>query len=444
MATIITMPRLSDTMTEGTVATWLKKVGDKVSEGDILAEIETDKATMEFESFNEGTLLHIGIPAGETAPVDSLLAIIGKEGEDISGLLNGNTETPKADTPQEQVTPATQAEEIKPTATTAALPKGVVVVTMPRLSDTMTEGTVATWLKKVGDKVTEGDILAEIETDKATMEFESFNEGTLLYIGIEEGNAAPIDSLLAIIGPAGTDVAGIATNFTVGGAATPPDANALYALGDLVRASQPILVSEHVCFNRAQISGQLLHGGDLYPIPYNNASLDVLCQHIDIVQEHLQRPILLENLSAYLENIEHEYSESEFLTLMVQRTGCQLLLDLNNVLINEYNKNTQQTFTPLQNAMAFVAGLPADAIKEIHLAGFTPTKINGQYVDDHAQPVTDECWQLYTQTLPITGLVPTLIEWDNNLPDWSVLQSQAQLARAIAQEYQESTMCLEK
>lgn len=228
------------------------------------------------------------------------------------------------------------------------------------------------------------------------------------------------------------------------GSVIPPDENALYALGELVRASQPILVSEHVCFNRAQISGQLLHGGDLYPIPYNNASLDVLCQHIDIVQEHLQRPILLENLSAYLENIEHEYSESEFLTLMVQRTGCQLLLDLNNVLVNEYNKSTQQTFTPLQNAMAFVASLPADAIKEIHLAGFTPTKINGQYVDDHAQPVTDECWQLYTQTLPITGLVPTLIEWDNNLPDWSVLQSQAQLARAIAQEYQESTMCLEK
>ncbi len=79
----------------------------------------------------------------------------------------------------------------------------------------MTEGTVATWLKKVGDKVTEGDILAEIETDKATMEFESFNEGTLLYIGIEEGNAAPIDSLLAIIGPAGTDISGIASNFTM-------------------------------------------------------------------------------------------------------------------------------------------------------------------------------------------------------------------------------------
>ena len=219
MATIITMPRLSDTMTEGTVATWLKKVGDKISEGDILAEIETDKATMEFESFNEGTLLHIGIPAGETAAVDSLLAIIGTEGEDISALLSGNATAPTAATTPEQTTTATKVEEVKPAAV-AALPKGVVVVTMPRLSDTMTEGTVATWLKKVGDKVTEGDILAEIETDKATMEFESFNEGTLLYIGIEEGNAAPIDSLLAIIGPAGTDISGIASNFTIGGGAT--------------------------------------------------------------------------------------------------------------------------------------------------------------------------------------------------------------------------------
>ncbi|SHM80968.1 pyruvate dehydrogenase complex dihydrolipoamide acetyltransferase [Flavobacterium chilense] len=210
MAIKVTMPRLSDTMTEGTVATWLKKVGDKISEGDILAEIETDKATMEFESFNEGTLLHIGIQAGETAPVDSLLAIIGKEGEDISALLAGG-DAPAAEAKTETAAPAKAATE---------LPKGVIVVTMPRLSDTMTEGTVATWLKKVGDTVAEGDILAEIETDKATMEFESFNAGTLLYIGIQEGNTAPVDSLLAIIGPAGTDISGIADNYTAGGATT--------------------------------------------------------------------------------------------------------------------------------------------------------------------------------------------------------------------------------
>ncbi len=218
MATIVTMPRLSDTMTEGTVAAWLKKVGDKISEGDILAEIETDKATMEFESFNEGTLLYIGIPEGETAPVDSLLAIIGKEGEDVSALIAGGasaqTATESAPAPAE----VKSAEAIASTPT-ASLPKGVVVVTMPRLSDTMTEGTVASWLKKVGDTVAEGDILAEIETDKATMEFESFNEGTLLFIGIQEGNTAPVDSLLAIIGPAGTDISGIAENYKTGGAA---------------------------------------------------------------------------------------------------------------------------------------------------------------------------------------------------------------------------------
>ena len=221
MAIKVTMPRLSDTMTEGTVATWLKKVGDKISEGDILAEIETDKATMEFESFNEGTLLHIGIQAGETAPVDSLLAIIGNEGEDISALLAGG-DAPAAEAPKTEAAPAaeTKTETATPAKAATELPKGVVVVTMPRLSDTMTEGTVATWLKKVGDAVAEGDILAEIETDKATMEFESFNEGTLLYIGIQEGNTAPVDSLLAIIGPAGTDISGIAENYTAGGAAT--------------------------------------------------------------------------------------------------------------------------------------------------------------------------------------------------------------------------------
>ncbi len=217
MAKIITMPRLSDTMTEGVVAKWLKKVGDTIKEGDILAEIETDKATMEFESFNSGTLLHIGIHEGETAPVDSLLAIIGAAGEDISGMLSGTTTAAKV---EEKTAPAA---DLNPTTnnsqpTTAALPKGVVVVTMPRLSDTMTEGTVANWLKNIGDTVAEGDILAEIETDKATMEFESFQAGTLLYIGIQAGESAPIDSVLAIIGPAGTDISGIAENYVKGGA----------------------------------------------------------------------------------------------------------------------------------------------------------------------------------------------------------------------------------
>ena len=214
MAIIVNMPRLSDTMEEGTVASWLKKVGDKIEEGDILAEIETDKATMEFESFNEGILLHIGVQEGETTMVDELLAIIGEEGEDISSILSNqdiaNEESPKED----KNTTEAEKDNASDILNTTSLPEGVIVVTMPRLSDTMEEGTVASWLKKVGDAVEEGDILAEIETDKATMEFESFNEGTLLFVGLNEGESAKVDDLLAIIGPAGTDVTAIAANFS--------------------------------------------------------------------------------------------------------------------------------------------------------------------------------------------------------------------------------------
>ncbi len=213
MAEVINMPRLSDTMEEGTVAKWLKNVGDKVEEGDILAEIETDKATMEFESFHEGTLLHIGIAEGDGAPVDSLLAIIGEEGEDISALLNGNT----SDSAQQEETSVSAEEKPEAPAESVDVPEGVEIVTMPRLSDTMEEGTVASWLKSVGDEVEEGDILAEIETDKATMEFESFYSGTLLHIGIQEGEGAPVDSLLAIIGPKGTDVDAVLKSQASGG-----------------------------------------------------------------------------------------------------------------------------------------------------------------------------------------------------------------------------------
>lgn len=234
MAQIITMPRLSDTMTEGVVATWLKKVGDTIKTGDILAEIETDKATMEFEAFYDGVLLHIGIQEGESAPVDSLLAIIGTAGEDISALLSGGT---AIETKEEKV-----VEESKPTSASVEIPAGVKVVTMPRLSDTMTTGTVATWLKKVGDTVKEGDILAEIETDKATMEFESFDAGTLLYIGVQEGDSAPVDTILAILGPAGTDVSGIAANYKVGAVA---DSEASEPKAEEVKAvAQEVVVTE--------------------------------------------------------------------------------------------------------------------------------------------------------------------------------------------------------
>lgn len=206
MAEIVKMPKLSDTMTEGVVAKWHKKVGDPVKEGDLLAEIETDKATMEFESFQEGTLLYQGVEEGKATAVDSVLAILGKKGEDYKSLLE--SENGKDNSTSDDAEDATSVEEKKKSQKSEALNEPDVnanIIRMPKLSDTMTEGTVAKWHKKKGDKVASGDLLAEIETDKATMEFESYEDGTLLYIGVEEGKSAPVDSILVIVGEKGAD-----------------------------------------------------------------------------------------------------------------------------------------------------------------------------------------------------------------------------------------------
>ena len=230
MAEVIKMPRLSDTMEEGVVAQWLKKVGDKVSEGDILAEIETDKATMEFESFYDGTLLHIAIDEGVAANVDSLLCIIGEEGEDISSLISTDSnvieetsnsqldlvdQINKQEQINEEVISNKETEESALSDSendiqneTLAISDDVHVeyIKMPRLSDTMEEGTISSWLKNVGDDISEGDILAEIETDKATMEFESFYSGKLVHIGVSEGETVKVDDLIAIISDGDVDV----------------------------------------------------------------------------------------------------------------------------------------------------------------------------------------------------------------------------------------------
>lgn len=207
MAESILMPRLSDTMTEGVIAAWHKKVGDPVKKGDLLAEVETDKATMELESYKDGTLLHIGTEKGGKLQVNDLLAIIGNPGEDISGLVKGSgavtTPAPKAAEPAQ----AAPAKEAAPAAAPAKadmdLSKMEEVVLMPRLSDTMTEGVIASWNKNVGDAVKKGDVLAEIETDKATMELESYKNGTLLYQGAAKGEKIAVNDLLCIIGDAG-------------------------------------------------------------------------------------------------------------------------------------------------------------------------------------------------------------------------------------------------
>ncbi|UAY54250.1 pyruvate dehydrogenase complex dihydrolipoamide acetyltransferase [Arachidicoccus terrestris] len=233
MAEVIKMPRLSDTMTEGVIAAWHKKVGDPVKKGDLLAEIETDKATMELESYKEGTLLHVGGGDGSKLQVDDLLAIIGKEGEDISGLIGGGpapaeaapAEAPKTEAPAtEQKQQASTGEPAAPAAT-LDLANMEEVVLMPRLSDTMTEGVIASWQKNVGDDVKKGDVLAEIETDKATMELESYKDGKLLYQGAPAGDKIEVNHLLAIIGGDNVDVEAIvkASKAGEGGAPTPAE-----------------------------------------------------------------------------------------------------------------------------------------------------------------------------------------------------------------------------
>jgi pyruvate dehydrogenase E2 component (dihydrolipoamide acetyltransferase) len=209
MAEVILMPRLSDTMTEGVIAAWHKKIGDPVKKGDLLAEVETDKATMDLESYKEGTLLYTGTGKGGKVQVNDLLAIIGAPGEDISSLVKGsagnlsagNSPAPApAATPPPTAAAANNNQATAPTSASPNLSKMDEVILMPRLSDTMTEGVIAEWHKKVGDNVKKGDILADIETDKATMELESYKEGKLLFIGAQKGEKIAVNDLLAIIG----------------------------------------------------------------------------------------------------------------------------------------------------------------------------------------------------------------------------------------------------
>ena len=213
MAEIVRMPKLSDTMTDGVIAKWHKKVGDKVKSGELLADIETDKATMEFESFQDGVLLHIGVQEKQAVPVDSIIAILGKEGEDITSLLNG-TSGGKVESklPDNKIQDNSTNQKLDTKKSETTLPSTIQVVRMPKLSDTMTDGVIAKWHKKVGDKVKSGDLLADIETDKATMEFESFQDGVLMHIGVEEGKSVPVDSVLAVLGKGDENIKDVLAN----------------------------------------------------------------------------------------------------------------------------------------------------------------------------------------------------------------------------------------
>jgi pyruvate dehydrogenase E2 component (dihydrolipoamide acetyltransferase) len=284
MAEAILMPRLSDTMTEGVIAAWHKNVGDTVKKGDLLAEIETDKATMELESYQEGVLLHRGADDGAKLQVNDLLAIIGKAGEDVSSLVaqhsgGGNgmaqaasapAEQPKAEAPQpsQPSQPSQPAQPPTPAAAPSNQSAGIdistmeEVVLMPRLSDTMTEGVIASWVKNVGEPVKKGDVLAEIETDKATMELESYKDGTLLYQGAKAGEKIQVNDLLCIIGKEGLDINAIVAAAKGGGSAAAPQQEAA-APAQQAATSQPQAAPQQA----AQPQQQVVNEGRIFASP---------------------------------------------------------------------------------------------------------------------------------------------------------------------------------
>lgn len=247
MAEVIRMPRMSDTMTEGVIVEWHKKVGDKVKPGDLMAEVETDKATMELESYNEGTILYLGVEKGKSVQVEGVLAVIGKPGEDYKAALeqvgnsskkevaNATTETSE---PAQPAAPVTQSQKV-------TLPAGAKEIRMPLLSDTMTEGKIVSWNKKVGDLVKSDDVLADVETDKATMEVVGYEEGTLLYVGVEAGKAAKVNEIIAIVGKPGTDVSAYV-------AAEKSGANAAPAIATATTEIKPQAVNEQAAVTSNQ------------------------------------------------------------------------------------------------------------------------------------------------------------------------------------------------
>lgn len=218
------------------------------------------------------------------------------------------------------------------------------------------------------------------------------------------------------------------------GSELPVPASTLAQFADLVQCTQPMLVSEHLCFNRAKVGKNIYHSGDLLPIAYTADSLSNIVSNIGQVQDAIQRPLLIENLSAYLspsqidEGAGGSMLECEFLVRMCEQSGCGLLLDLNNLLVNALNEKCMDA---VASAFHKVESLPAHLIGEIHLAGFSEQQVAGFIIDDHGQAVSEQCWQLYKQTVARLGNVPTLVEWDTNLPSWQTLVNQSKIARSI-------------
>lgn len=200
-------------------------------------------------------------------------------------------------------------------------------------------------------------------------------------------------------------------------------------LKKLTQMIDPFLMSEHACFTWGQQQGRLIHSGDLLPIEHTEASLDRICEQIDKVQSFLNRQLIIENVSAYIKFDESYLSEAEFLAELSLRTGAKILLDINNIAVNSMNfedGNISKSVTDYINV------LPINSVAQIHLAGCSQSSAGEFVIDDHARPISDDVWHGYQQAVKRFGAIPTLVEWDNDLPEWSVLVGEAEKARAIA------------
>jgi len=248
MAEVIRMPLLSDTMTEGKIVKWNKKVGDTVKSDDVLADVETDKATMEVVGYADGTLLYVGVKEGEAAKVNGIIAIVGKPGENIDGLISADAAPVATTAPAISTAPTASA----PASTVTPEQLGVTVIRMPLLSDTMTAGKIVQWNKKVGDAVKSDDNLADVETDKATMEVVGYTDGTLLYIGVQNGESAKVNDVIAIIGKAGTDISGLLGSLNA--PASPAQSTTPTAASVQTAASAAPAVSSHSNDSRLKAS----------------------------------------------------------------------------------------------------------------------------------------------------------------------------------------------
>lgn len=258
MAEIVRMPKMSDTMTEGVIAKWHKKVGDTVKSGELMAEIETDKATMDYESFNEGTILYVGAPEGQAVQVNDVLAIVGKKGEDYKALLEGAGKSAESGGAKAVATKVEAATTPAPVASATAIDTSAIkaeIVLMPKMSDTMNEGVIAAWHKKIGDTVKSGELMAEIETDKATMEYESYNNGTVLYLGAEAGKSVPVNGVLAIVGEKGADWATLLkAHEAKGGSASAAPVKTEQAAASSASTPSPAVSADHSSNGRIKAS----------------------------------------------------------------------------------------------------------------------------------------------------------------------------------------------